>query len=115
MLHIKGDEYQKRCTSGIAIGTVLHNNTYIGDNVKIYQNVTFGRADIWKKADDSKFERFVVEEGAVICAGAKIIGKEGTLTIGRNSVIAANAILLNSTGENEVCVGGYQLIDRLER
>lgn len=88
-----------------SIGTVLHNNTYIGDNVKIYQNVTFGRADIWKSADESKFEGFVVEDGAVICAGAKIIGKVGTLTIGKNSIIAANAVLLNSTGENEIWGG----------
>ena len=88
-----------------SIGTVLHNNTYIGNNVKIYQNVTFGRADIWKSAVESKFEKFVVEDGAVICAGAKIIGKKGVLTIGKNSIIAANAVLLNSTGENEVWGG----------
>lgn len=87
------------------IGTVLHNNTILGDNVKIYQNVTFGRADIWKSAEGSQFEKFIVEDGAVICSGAKVIGKKGTLKIGKNSVIAANAVLLDSTGPNEIWGG----------
>lgn len=85
-----------------ALGTVLHDSTILGDNVKIYQNVTLGRADIWKEAKDSEFEKFVVEDGAVICSGAKVIGKKGVLKIGKNSIIAANAVLLNSTGPNEI-------------
>ena len=31
-----------------AIGTVIPDKTIIEDNVKIYQNVTIGRADIFK-------------------------------------------------------------------
>lgn len=55
-----------------AIGTVIHDNTVIEDDVKIYQGVTFGRADVYSNGN-SKFEGFYVEQGACICAGAKII------------------------------------------
>ena len=88
-----------------SIGTVIHPNSIIGNNVKIYQNVTIGRADIYCEKEDSKFEKIIVEEGAIICAGAKILCKEGTLTIGKNTIVAANAVLTMSTGSNEVWGG----------
>jgi serine O-acetyltransferase len=88
-----------------AIGTVIHNNTTIEDNVKIYQNVTLGRADIHIPWEKSKMKGIVVKEGAILCAGAKILCKEGILTIGKNSVVAANAVLLNSIGDNEIWGG----------
>ncbi|MFQ7842579.1 MAG: acyltransferase, partial [Thomasclavelia spiroformis] len=47
---------------------------------------------------------FCIKEGAILCAGAKILGK-GQLTVGRNTIIAANAVLLSSTGDNEVWAG----------
>lgn len=49
-----------------AIGTVIHNNCIIKDHVKIYQNVTIGRADIYLKIQDSKFEKIILEDGCVI-------------------------------------------------
>lgn len=88
-----------------SIGTVIHDNTVIEDNVKIYQNVTLGRADIYQNVCNSKFEGFHIKQGACICAGAKLICKEGTLTVGENAVIAANAVLLNSVGDGEVWAG----------
>ena len=78
------------------------NNTIIEDNVKIYQNVTIGRSDIYKPYKDSKMKNIIIKENAIICAGAKKLCKEGTLTIGKNSIVAANAVLLNSIGDNEV-------------
>ena len=88
-----------------SIGTVIHNNTIIEDNVKIYQNVTIGRADIYKKATSSKMKSIIIKENAIICAGAKVLCKEGILTIGKNSIVAANAVLLNSIGDNEIWAG----------
>lgn len=88
-----------------SIGTVIHNNTVIEDNVKIYQNVTLGRADIYKTYKNSKMKSIVIKENAIICAGAKVLCKEGTLTIGKNSIVAANAVLLNSIGDNEIWAG----------
>lgn len=87
-----------------AIGTVIHDNTVIEDDVKIYQCVTFGRADVYRKGK-TEFEGFYVEQGACICAGAKIICKNGTLRIGKGAVVAANAVLLNSIGPGEIWGG----------
>ena len=90
-----------------AIGTVIHDNTIIEDNVRIYQNVTLGRADVYKSEKDSpsEFKGFLIKEGACICAGAKLICKKGTLVIGKNAVVGANAVLLNSIGDNEIWGG----------
>lgn len=88
-----------------AIGTVIHNNTIIEDNVKIYQNVTLGRADIYRDMKDSKMSKIIVKENAVICAGAKVLCKSGTLIIGKNTVIGANAVITESTGDNEIWAG----------
>lgn len=89
-----------------SVGTVIHENTIIKDNVKIYQNVTVGRGNIWEEPF-SDFDGFVIEEGAVLCAGAKIIGSHGKMVVGKNTIIGANAVLTRSTGENEIW-GGYQ-------
>ncbi len=86
-------------------GTVIHPNVYIGKDVKIYQNVTIGRADIYESFEDSNMESIIIEEGAILCAGCKILCKEKRLVIGKNSIVAANAVLLNSTNEGEVWGG----------
>ena len=88
-----------------SVGTVIHPDTIIKDNVKIYQNVTIGRADIYEDYKSSKMKKIIIEEGAIICAGAKILSKQEELVIGKNSIIGANAVLLNSTGENEIWAG----------
>ncbi len=86
-------------------GVVIHRRTVIGNHVKIYPGVTLGRADIYRPADQSNFEGIVVEDDAILCPGAKILGKEGVLRVRRGSVIGANAVLLESTGENEIWAG----------
>ena len=70
-------------------------------------NVTLGRADVYKSEKDSpsEFKGFLIKEGACICAGAKLICKKGTLVIGKNAVVGANAVLLNSIGDNEIWGG----------
>lgn len=88
-----------------SVGTVIHPDTIIKDNVKIYQNVTIGRADIYEDYKSSKMKKIIIEEGAIICAGAKILSKQEELIIGKNSIVGANAVLLNSIGENEIWAG----------
>lgn len=90
-----------------SVGTVIHDNTVIEDNVRIYQNVTLGRADVYKTKENSNpnFQGFHIKKGACICAGAKLICKEGTLTVGENAIVAANAVLLNSIGPGEIWGG----------
>ena len=79
---------------------MIHDNTIIEDNVRIYQNVTLGRADVYKSEKDSpsEFKGFLLKEGACICAGAKLICKKGTLVIGKNAVVGA-------IGDNEIWGG----------
>lgn len=86
-------------------GTVIHSRTVIGSRVKLYPGVTIGRADIYKPMEQSEFERVVIGDDAVLCPGCKILGKKGILIVGSGTVIGANAVLLNSTGENEIWAG----------
>lgn len=86
-------------------GVVIHSRSTIGDRVKIYPGVTIGRADIYRPAVQSKFEGITVEADAILCPGAKILCKEGVLKVGRGTVVGANAVLLQSTGEWEIWAG----------
>lgn len=86
-------------------GTVIHPDTVIGDHVTVFHGVTLGRADAWKTRTDSLMDGFEIGDEAVLCAGAKLLCKEGTLRVGRGTIIGANAVLTQSTGENEVWAG----------
>jgi len=86
-------------------GIVIHRDTKIGDRVKIYPGVSLGRADIYRPANQSLFEGIVIEEDVVLSPGCKVLCKAGVLRVGRGSVIGANAVLLESTGENEIWAG----------
>ena len=88
-----------------AFGTVLHPNTVIGDRVKIYPGVTIGRADIYREADESEFRGVRIESEVILSPGAKVLGQAGVLTMGKGSVLGANAVLLKSTGEGEIWAG----------
>jgi serine O-acetyltransferase len=88
-----------------AFGTVVHSKTRIGARVKIYPGVTIGRADIYRPADQSRFERIIIEDDVILCPGSKVLGKEGVLRVGRGSVLGANAVLLESTGVGEMWAG----------
>jgi serine O-acetyltransferase len=86
-------------------GVVIHPKSEIAERVRIYPGVTLGRADIHHPAEESEFAGIRVEADAILCSGAKVLGRQGILTIGRGTVVGANAVLLESTGENEVWVG----------
>jgi serine O-acetyltransferase len=86
-------------------GVVVHSKTSIGKRVKLYPGVTLGRADIYLPAAQSKFEAIVIQDDVILSPGCKVLCKSGVLTVGRGSVIGANAVLLESTGENEIWAG----------
>lgn len=86
-------------------GVVIHSSTVIGDRVRIYHGVGVGRADLHRSMDRSRFEGIVIEDDVILSAGAKVLCKEGVLRIARGSVVGANAVLLQSTGENEIWAG----------
>jgi serine O-acetyltransferase len=86
-------------------GVVIHPNCEIGDRVKIYPGVTLGRADIHQPIEDSGFEGISIGDGVILAPGAKILGKEGVLRVGSGTVVGANAVLLESTGQNQIWAG----------
>ncbi|MGH1012816.1 hypothetical protein COI41_26185 [Bacillus toyonensis] len=93
------------CFEHWGYGVVLHPNTIIEDNVKIYQGVTTGRGDIYTSFENSQMDKIIIKESAILCAGSKIICKSGVLVVDKGTIIGANAVLLSSTGINEVWGG----------
>lgn len=76
------------------LGVVVHPAAVIGDHVTTYQQVTVGARDReWNT---------VIGNYVLIGAGAKILG---SVSIGDNSKIGANAVVLDSVPENATVVG----------
>lgn len=86
-------------------GIVVHSKAKIGDGVKIYPGVSLGRADIHKPIAESAFESIVIEDEVVLSPGSKVLCKVGVLRVGKGTILGANAVLLQSTGENEIWAG----------
>jgi len=86
-------------------GVVIHSKARIGTGVHIYQGVTLGRADIYLPSDQSKFEGIEIGDEVILSPGCKVLCKEGILKVGRGTVVGANAVLLDSTGEYEIWAG----------
>ena len=86
-------------------GVVVHSKTRIGNRVKLYPGVSVGRSDIYKPIGDSDFLGIEIEDDVILSPGCKVLCKEGILTVGRGTIIGANAVLLESTGTWEVWAG----------
>lgn len=67
----------------------------IGRNCQIWQNVTIGRAH-------DKGPRPVIGNNVKICTGSVVLGG---ITIGDNSIIGANAVVVKNVPPNSVVVG----------
>ena len=88
-----------------APGLVIHPNARVGNNVHLYQGVTLGLAYPWKKIETGGGGYFIdIQDDVILCAGCKVLSK-GKLTIGKGTIIGANAVLTQSTGENEIWAG----------
>lgn len=87
------------------MGTVIYPEVSIGDRVRVYQQVTVGRKDAHLPRAQSQFEWLTIEDDVVLFPGCKVLGGAGVTTIGRGTVVGANAVLVNSTGENEIWAG----------
>src|SRR5690242_3301074 len=77
-------------------GMVLHAQS-IGDDVHIRQNTTFGIA-----RKDRLYELPTIEDRVDIGCGAVLLGR---ITVGHDSVIGANAVVLQDVPPNSVAVG----------
>lgn len=85
-----------------APGLIIHPKVTIGYRVRLFQGVTIGRCRPW---DCSKEEGCEIMDDAIICAGAKILFKDKKLVVGKGTVIGANSVLTQSTGDYEIWAG----------
>ena len=84
-----GSNFYMVHTNGIVIGSGVK----IGDNCKIYQQVTIGK-------EKGRFP--VIGNNVTIYAGAKVVGNG---KIGDNAVIGANAVVIKDVPDNCLAVG----------
>jgi serine O-acetyltransferase len=99
-------------------GVVVSPHTRLGDRVTIYHGVTLGRSDSWVPLGRRSFPGIEIGDDVVLCPGAKILGAYGPpLHVGTGTVIGANAVLTQSTGNWEVWAGSpaRKIGDRLDR
>lgn len=81
---------------GHPMGIVIHQDSIIGDETIIYQNVTIGRKDTSSQGAP------VIGKNCIIGAGAAIIGE---IVIGNNVKIGANAVVNKNVPDNCTVVG----------
>lgn len=79
------------------MGVVIGETTEIGDDVTLYHGVTLGGVSLEKGKRHP-----TLENGVVVGAGAKVLG---AITIGRNSRIGANAVVVKPVPPESVVVG----------
>ena len=79
------------------MGVVIGETAEVGNNVTLYHGVTLGGTS------SQKVKRHpTIEDNVVIGAGAKVLG---AITIGAESRIGANAVVVKSAPPNSVIVG----------
>jgi len=98
-----GIEIHPAATMGNALfidhgmGVVIGETTIIGDNVTLYQGVTLGGTG------KEKGKRHpTIGNNVVIGAGAKVLGN---ITVGDNSYIGSNAVVIKDVPNNSTVVG----------
>jgi serine O-acetyltransferase len=79
------------------IGVVIGETAIVGDDVLIYQGVTLGGVSL-----DPGKRHPTIERGVVIGAGAKVLGN---ITIGHDSKIGANSVVVRSVPPESTAVG----------
>lgn len=78
-------------------GVVIGQTTVIEDDVLIYQGVTLGGVSL-----TAGKRHPTIRSGVVIGAGAKVLGN---ITIGANSKIGANSVVVREVPENSTAIG----------
>lgn len=79
------------------MGVVIGETTIIGENCTLYQGVTLGGT-----GKDKGKRHPTIGNNVTIGSGAKVLGP---FTVGDNSKVAANAVVLNEIPPNSTCVG----------
>ena len=86
------------------MGVVIGETSEIGNNVTIYHNVTLGGiAPSINTNDQRNTKRHpTLRDNVVVGSGAQILGP---ITIGKNSLIGANAVVTKDVSEKSIMVG----------
>jgi len=79
------------------VGVIIGETAIVGNDVLIYQQVTLGGV-----STDKGKRHPTIEDGVVIGAGAKILGN---ITIGANSKIGANSVVVKNVPPESTAVG----------
>jgi serine O-acetyltransferase len=79
------------------MGVVIGETARVGDDVTIYHGVTLGGTSL-----DTGVRHPTIGDRVTIGAGAKVLGN---LTVGHDSRIGANAVLVRTVPDNSVVVG----------
>jgi len=78
-------------------GVVIGETVTMEDNILVYQGVTLGGVSL------NKGKRHpTIKSGVVIGAGAKILGN---ITIGKNSKVGANSVVIKDVPDNSTAIG----------
>lgn len=80
-----------------AIGVVIGSTTIIEDDVLIYQCVTLGGVSLAKEKRHP-----TIKSNVVIGSGAKVLGN---ITVGQNSKVGANSVVVCDVPDNSTAVG----------
>ena len=90
-----------------SVGLVVHHATRIGSRVTIFPGVVIGMADAHMPPGSLPAGgRVVIGDDVTLGAGAKVLFRAGEeLVVAPGSVIGANSVLLQSTGEGEIWAG----------
>jgi serine O-acetyltransferase len=81
---------------------LVHPSVEIGEGCNIYNQVVIGGGH---DGPDGPPIRIIIGNNVNISAGAKVLCKSGTLTIGDGSTIGANAVVLSDVPPNSLAVG----------
>ena len=84
--------------------TFIHPNARIGRHCVIAHLVTIGLQDI-SDTGDGATTPIILEDHVMLSPGAKVLAPAEGLTVGRGTLVAANAALSESTGEWEIWGG----------
>jgi serine O-acetyltransferase len=77
------------------LGVVIHDRAVIGNNVSIGPGVTIG-------GTNKKYEVPKIGDNTIVSSGAKVIG---SIVIGKNCVIGANAVVVTDLPDKSLAVG----------
>ncbi|MDB6123735.1 MAG: cysE 3 [Pedosphaera sp.] len=81
-------------------GIVIHSKAVLGEGVIILHQVTVGARNVDDRAP-------VIEEAVFIGTGAKVLGG---ITVGRHSIIGANAVVTRNIPPGSTVIGINQII-----